>query len=206
MAEVPIRACLDVEVPGALWVARVSRDHPGLRVEVLSLLPLGAEAVVLVRLQGPDVPAALEDIRLHPSVVESQQVAREPAVVRVKMRGPHPLGALMSSEALLEFPFPIQNGNATWSLVCPRPRLEVLLGRLRGMEVPFEVRSIEPYRSPEGLTPRQQEILDAAYREGYFEVPRRITLTHLAERLGVAKSTLSETLRRIEGQMVRKGW
>lgn len=204
MDEPPIRALLEVEVPGALWVSRVSRDHPDLRMEVLSLLPLGAEAVLLVRMEGPGVSTALEEVRAHPSVVEFQQVSPEPAVVRVKMRGPHPLGALLSSEALLEFPFPIRGGRARWSLVCARPQLDALLTRLRQIGIPFETERVEPYRSPGGLTPRQQEVLDAAYREGYFDVPRRVTLAQLAERLGVAKSTLSETLRRAQRRMARR--
>lgn len=205
MDEPPIRALLEVEVPGALWVSKVSRDHPDLRLEVLSLLPLGAEAVVLVRVEGPGVAEALGEIQAHPSVVEFQRVSPEPAVIRVKMRGPHPLGALLSSEALLEFPFPVEGGRARWSVVTPRSGLDRLKERLRQMSVPFEVESIEPYRSPGGLTARQQEILDAAYREGYFEVPRRITLARLAERLGVAKSTLSESLRRAQRRVARRG-
>lgn len=202
MEEPPVRATLAVEVPPALWVSAVSRRHPGLRLEVLSLLPLGAEAVLLVRLQGSRAVEALADIRSHPSVAEFQQVSRD--VVRVKMRGPHPLGALLSSEALLELPFPVEGGRARWSVVCPRSGLDRLKERLRQMSIPFEVESVEPYRSPGGLTARQQEILDVAYREGYFEVPRRITLTELAGRLGVAKSTLSEALRRAGGRMARR--
>ncbi len=202
MEEPPVRAALAVEVPPLLWVSAVSRRHPGLRLEVLSLLPLGAEAVLLVRLRGPGAAEALADVRSHPSVVECQSVSAD--VVRVKMRGPHPLGALMSSEVLLEFPFPVEGGRARWSVVCPRRGLDKLKERLRQMAIPFEVESVEPYRSPEGLTARQQEILDAAYREGYFEVPRRITLTELAGRLGIAKSTLSEALRRAEGRVARR--
>ena len=49
------------------------------------------------------------------------------------------------------------------------------------------------------LTSRQRTIFDAAMNEGYWESPRRITLTKLAGLLGVSKSTLSVQLHKIEG-------
>jgi predicted DNA binding protein len=48
------------------------------------------------------------------------------------------------------------------------------------------------------LTPRQRFVFDTAMQEGFYDVPRRITLTELAVVLGVAKSTLSAQLQRIE--------
>lgn len=57
--------------------------------------------------------------------------------------------------------------------------------------------SIQEYDySSEDLTPRQREILTVAYRKGYFDVQRKITLTDLAKELGVNPSTLQEILRR----------
>lgn len=52
-----------------------------------------------------------------------------------------------------------------------------------------------------GLTPKQQELLSVAYREGYFSVPRGISQTELADRLGVSKSAISQRLRRAIGEL-----
>ena len=49
------------------------------------------------------------------------------------------------------------------------------------------------------LTPRQRLIFDSALNEGYWDTPRRITLSALAELLGLSKSTLSVHLHKIEG-------
>lgn len=46
------------------------------------------------------------------------------------------------------------------------------------------------------LTATQRNALVVAVEEGYFEVPRRATLTDLGERLGVSDQTVSENLRR----------
>ena len=46
------------------------------------------------------------------------------------------------------------------------------------------------------LTSAQLEALKAAYEEGYFNVPRDITLTELAETLDISQNALSTRLRR----------
>ena len=52
------------------------------------------------------------------------------------------------------------------------------------------------------LTARQRQVFDIAIREGFYDIPRRISLTQLAELLGVAKSTLSVQLQRVESTIV----
>lgn len=46
------------------------------------------------------------------------------------------------------------------------------------------------------LTERQIEILKLAYRLGYFDDDRRITLSQLADKLGISAPTLEEILRK----------
>lgn len=76
-----------------------------------------------------------------------------------------------------------------------RSGVEVELQRLVGDDPGEEL--------PYGLTARQVEILRAAEREGYFEVPRGSTLPELAEELAVTDTTVSESLRRAMGTLVR---
>lgn len=63
---------------------------------------------------------------------------------------------------------------------------------------------IEPHsiyqRSPEeiglGLTPPQRDVLRAAHRLGYFEVPRNVTMAEIAQEVGVSQQAVSERMRR----------
>ena len=54
-----------------------------------------------------------------------------------------------------------------------------------------------PVRNRE-LTARQKEILGTALAQGYFEFPRKLSLTGLSKLVGVKPSTLSEILRSAE--------
>lgn len=47
-----------------------------------------------------------------------------------------------------------------------------------------------------GVTEAQQEALEAAYRAGYFAVPREQTMTEIAARLDISRNALSARLRR----------
>jgi hypothetical protein len=52
------------------------------------------------------------------------------------------------------------------------------------------------------LTPRQQEILEAAVEMGYYEVPRETTHEEIAEVVGVSAGTVGEHLRKVEGKVL----
>ncbi|MDZ7747046.1 MAG: helix-turn-helix domain-containing protein [Halobacteriales archaeon] len=52
-----------------------------------------------------------------------------------------------------------------------------------------------------GLTAQQRETLAAAYRNGYFAVPRETTTSELADELGISRQAVSERLRRGYAQL-----
>lgn len=91
-------------------------------------------------------------------------------------------------------------GEAEVALVGPRSEvLRVIEGaHFSGVEV-LGVEAVDP-STRHVLTERQQEAAEAALRSGYYEVPRGLSLTMLADRIGVSPSALSELLRRAEGR------
>ncbi|QGA68111.1 helix-turn-helix domain-containing protein [Sulfolobus sp. E11-6] len=59
----------------------------------------------------------------------------------------------------------------------------------------YKFNDIAPYFLPPSLTDHESEILFKAYKEGYFETPRNISLTKLADELGISKAALLKSLR-----------
>ncbi|QZP39572.1 helix-turn-helix domain-containing protein [Halobaculum magnesiiphilum] len=52
------------------------------------------------------------------------------------------------------------------------------------------------------IPPRRREVLNLALEEGYFEIPRQVTLEELADEMGITKTTASTHLRKAERQLV----
>ncbi len=107
---------------------------------------------------------------------------------------------ILQAECILKYPVIVQNGQGTWQLIAPRTKMDHLLESFDEIGIIYSISSIEGYDMPvsrAGLTKHQQNVFDAALTQGYFDTPRRITLTGLAKKLKLSKSTLSTILRRI---------
>ena len=52
------------------------------------------------------------------------------------------------------------------------------------------------------LTERQREVLQTAFRQGYYEIPRRTTTEEIAATVGVERRTAEEHLRRSENKLI----
>lgn len=52
------------------------------------------------------------------------------------------------------------------------------------------------------LTDRQREVMVAAYRHGYYDLPKGISSVRLSERVALSKPTMLEHLRKAEGRLL----
>lgn len=197
-----------VTLPADAWMASLTRAHPSVSVEILDRLEISARAV-LFDVQLPSVHRIdwSEEIRRLPEVRYAERIDANPRyeIYRVLFTGRTFVPLAKRLGVLRRFPFPVQNGIATWHVVGPDSRVRALLQALRRSRIEYRIESVHRgLRSGPRpvLTGRQQEILRRAIAEGYFEVPRRISLTGLAARIGVAASTLSVTLAVIERKLV----
>jgi len=73
-----------------------------------------------------------------------------------------------------------------------------LLKRLARDGVGYKISEIAPISPDFHITTRQLNILKSAMEMGLYDFPRRVSQNELAEKLGIQPSTLSETLRRAE--------
>jgi predicted DNA binding protein len=85
--------------------------------------------------------------------------------------------------------FPDREALSAFHDYCRDHDFDVRLERVYRPENPQE-------RAEYGVTGKQQEALEAAYRAGYFGVPRERTLTEVAEKLGISRNAFSARLRR----------
>ncbi len=131
-------------------------------------------------------------------------------ILFVRQRNPERLRRLLAisdGKVVPTAPFRLGRETVIASFHGEERALRRVLERLRKEGLPFRVRraSVRPFlerSEPEGLTARQRAVLARAFALGYYEVPRRMTLTRLARLTGQSPPALGKMLRRAEGHLV----
>jgi len=203
------RATLVIQMPEAVWIGDLSRRYPDARFRILAAMPTGEEeaGAGLVEVRTPDLDAVLTDLAAYDAItaVSTLQHHDERALVQFETTMPLLLLPVQSSGVPLEMPFDIVDGEATWEITAPSERISALGDQLRAFGIPFSVEAIQQeFESDQVLTDRQRRVVAAAVERGYYETPRRCSLTELAESLDIAKSTCSEILHRAEGAIITR--
>lgn len=201
------RAELSVTLPETTWIGRLSREFPAATFRVLAALPAENHGVGLVEIDAADPQAAVDAIAAADGVTVAESIRANDRQVLVQFETAQPL-LLLSLRAAgvpLSLPMTIRDGTATLEATAAQDRLSELGDQLRAIGLPFEVESIRGSVDAEALlTDRQRELLVAASEQGYYDTPRRCSLTELAESVGIAKSTASETLHRAEAAVIER--
>lgn len=198
---------LQVQTPDCAWCRHTSTNHPNVGIKVTGYYarPNG-RALEVVELSGAGWSKAAEDIQKLPSVDEMEILETTPELGRIRVAGSECAlpAAIEASGIVPQLPFEVALGCDKWLLISAQERAKQFYDNLVGNGVQVEVIYSGEYAPEAKLTPRQQEVLHRAIEAGYYDYPRRITLTHLAEEIGVAKSTLSQTLMLVESEVVKR--
>lgn len=118
---------------------------------------------------------------------------------------PSPYRALLSSGNLPQFPYTIEDGWIVCELTTSQARLSKFKDELQETGFTFEVVRVTQSVDPTDLlTDRQRRFVTEAIDRGYYDTPRRCSLTDLAAALKVSKSTASVVLHRAEETIVKE--
>ncbi len=202
---------LRVPLPDSAWIARFSREHPGVTIEMLSRLDLGTRrSLSEVRLCVPQPGDWVGELRAVDQVEKVELLTSGPSGLRLRViHRTSPFVPIFRALLLMRrLPFTIRDGEASWTVIASEDKVHKLLDRLREKVPGVVLESVRHSDDPTGaeiLTRRQAELFQRARAAGYFEVPRKITLTRLADRERMAVSSLSEALAIVEKKLL-EGW
>ena len=223
------RTDLRLDLPKGSWLGDVSRRVPAATLRVAETITVDGSAAgadgsgaadgdgqrptdgdpavaSTVRVGGTDrdrVEAALRD---HERVARATAIERRGDVrtLRVVGRAPVYLPAARAVGLPIESAVEVADGRAAVTVVGDRGRIEAFGRRLAGDGMTVGVAATGGDDPDRTLTEAQRDLVFEAVRAGYYDTPRRCTLTELAEANGIAKSTCSETLHRAEGRVMRR--
>lgn len=201
------RASITITIPESVWIGDVSRDHPNASIRILAAHTDDGAGVGLTEITATDLRDVVADIQASESVTELEVLQQYENTVLVQFETTTPLLLLpmQDSGVPLTMPFTIEGGQAEWDITAPQRRLSELGEQLAEFGIPFTVNEVSQQIEPEQLlTDGQLRLVTAAVEHGYYDTPRRCSLTELAEEMGLAKSTCSETLHRAEEKVIKQ--
>lgn len=200
-----VTAKISIELREEFGLTAASTQFPEATFHYLTGIVEQGVGLGLVEVVGDDLDDVLASVETSDAVSQFELLDRyeNRAVFQYETEVARLYRAVREAGILPAFPYVIRDGTILFETTTSADRLSRLGDRLRSLEFPFEVTSVT--RAVDGtdvLTDRQQRFVLAAVERGYYDTPRRCTLTDLAESFGIASSTASELLHRAEGQIV----
>jgi HTH DNA binding domain len=189
------------------WGFHFTRAHPSLRLEILDRLEIGGGYLLAeVRMMGPGAYDWPMESRRFPQVTHIETHPEGPTSVlyRITYRAPFIHAITRKHGVLTRYPIIIQNGRSQFETFAAPRQMQGYLKELTEEVGPSQVGSVQQgsvTTQTLGLTPGQVAIFQEAVTAGFFQVPRLVTLTRLAERLGRSKSTISTALVKIRKRL-----
>jgi predicted DNA binding protein len=117
-----------------------------------------------------------------------------------------PFKLFMAENIIFDFPFRVSKDKIVFSVITDSKYLRAILKILKPLgfieSISFHKPVFSEYSFLSCLTERQKEVITAAKKHGYYEVPREITVEELSKKLGISKATTVEHLRKAENRII----
>ncbi len=195
-----------VSLPAETWLGDVTATFPDATVRVLTALERQSGEVGICWVTAPDVESVLEAIETRGEVTVLsvfEQTSTE-AAVHFETSDSCLLRPALEAGVLVSFPIDVSRGDAVIDVTGTANRVTDFGQRLERDHTAFSIEFVREYaRASDQLTRNQLSLVAAAVESGYYDTPRRCSLTELASEVGLAKSTVSETLHRAEETIVK---
>lgn len=203
------QARLRITLPEGTWIHDVSTASPEAEFRVLAVIPdlETGTGVGLLEVTAPDLEAVVGAMAAHDGLVAVNplRASGEECLVEFETTEPLLLVPMQESGVPLELPLTIREGTAVVDLTATQDRLSAFRDRLEALGLSFEVEHVKQVmNAADLLTEKQRTLMLTAVEAGYYDTPRTSTLTDLAAEVGMAKSTVSETLHRAEERVIKQ--
>jgi hypothetical protein len=194
------------EAPLGTWYGDFSRRHHDFVINVINA-QLVSDNDIVGEFEIDDSSADCgTEIAAAPGVSEADRIETisDTARYRVRYRRTPMVSRVTRSGVLFRFPVMIRNGMMYWEMVAKRSRMSRVMRIMEGAAANPRLVSLNggSVHSAPNLTSNQRTLFHEARASGYYDVPRRITLTQLAKKVSRNKSSVSKMMGRIKRKLV----
>ncbi|MFX1456259.1 MAG: helix-turn-helix domain-containing protein [Promethearchaeota archaeon] len=204
---------IKLKVPEEKWISEIFDSFPDTELDILNFFPYDFETNignVIMEIRHYKVKQILEMLEQQPSILELNilNMKENRVKINVKTTNPYLLFIVIKFGAIVEFPIRVRDKYTIWTLISTREQLNNVLTLYEEFGIKYSILQIvnpplEVGDDVNGLSFEESQILNTAIKLGFFEVPRKISLVELANKLGKSKSWTSELLRKIIKKKVK---
>jgi len=198
---------LELTIPESIWIGQLTRQFSDSTFRVLCVQPNGDGGVALAEITSDSLTDVLSEMTAFDEVTEMHVLNEhvDSSLVQYDTSAPFLLHPAHNSGVPLATPFELSDGVANWELTASSGRLSKLATQLEDFGISFTIDSLQHDVDQEQLlTDAQRETVECAIEMGYYDTPRECSLTEVAEAVDRAKSTVSETIHRAEGKVMKQ--
>jgi hypothetical protein len=191
-------------IPANKWLAKFSRSYPSLQFRLLSLLPFSKnQGYCLLQIEGTNLSQFWEKFAPVCEAKKFNLIFKDEKSIALNIiiEDTWVLNMIMDAKAVLHFPIIVHDGIALFDLIAPRVKIEQMFSHPNWKKLEISIKQIGRYCSTSILSHRQSEILTKALANGFFEIPRRISLSNFAKNIGISPTALSGNIRRITNNL-----
>jgi len=166
------------------------------------------EFAVIARIEFKDETSRIDDLLADGIIKEAQVLEQQNnRSFIVFMKGGPSLSPVLDSVGVergyLFPPVGIRDEKIRFSFFGSSAQIQKSLEKVASMGLRYKIVSLTDAKfSPNSplakLTEKQREVIIAAYKLGYYDIPRRINSEKLAKKLNIGNSTLGEHIRKAE--------
>lgn len=205
----------DFSIPAEEFaLGEVLEVRPGVQVRLESLIPTGQSLIPYFWVRSPDVDAIEEALGESPLVADVRVLDSLGDETLFRVTWSDDLDGIVDS--IKESDCVILEGRGhgdRWTFQLRFPGNDDLSKFYRSVVdqgIPIDLEGVHNPIDQRGrprldLTQEQHEALVTALENGYFAVPREITLVELADRLGISDSAVSQRIRRGLSKLLSAG-
>ena len=214
-------SCLSLQIHefSSLWLLEIFQSFQILAininsVKVLSINPTSGEKIskLVISIQKmekkhTEINSILSWLNQKPSII-SADIYIDSKKTMIKIITNCNLITHIAQNLDIEIKYPIicSKDFQKWQLICTHQKMRILTRHFSKKKIHFSIISVIPQKKGKqksSLTPRQLQIYNLAVEMGYFEYPRRISLSQLALVAEVSTSTISVMMRRILAKNIK---
>jgi predicted DNA binding protein len=188
-------------------VLEFSAEHPGVEFRIQTSWPTEDGLLTIMEINAQDSAAVLSTFDESPDVYAYEVLHTDDRTMLIQISTPDPPPHRVAQAAgeLPPFPMVIRNGWIISETTITHERLSEFKDELENADITYEVVSVtQSTDAIELLTDRQRQFIGEAVKRGYYDSPRRCSLTDLATSLEVSKPTASGILHRAEERIIKE--